>query len=183
MGFLNFLAMNIVLMTRGCVMIKLKSSFFVSLLMMPFIYIAESVYPEFNVIKYWFMMNIQYLMFVFCAIVLDHIVGTYLHLFVKKDFTFYLNVKGLITKLSLTMMVAFVARGLVFIVGTDNLLAEYLTIVMRLMVFLYPAGSLLMNISLLTDGRFPPTGFMKKISKFNSDLDLSEFKKNSDSDK
>jgi hypothetical protein len=48
------------------------------------------------------------------------------------------------------------------------------------MVFLYPAGSAFVNASILTNGKFPPLGWIQKVEKFNSNLDINQFKEKKD---
>ncbi|KAF2518244.1 hypothetical protein E0W68_09475 [Flavobacterium salilacus subsp. salilacus] len=61
------------------------------------------------------------------------------------------------------------------VVKEATLIYDYLKIVTRLIVILYPAGSAFMNMSALTNGVFPPLGWITKIKAFNKDLDLERF--------
>jgi hypothetical protein len=47
-------------------------------------------------------------------------------------------------------------------------------------VFLYPAGSAFMNSAVLTNGKFPPMGWISILNNFNKNLDLNTFKKEDD---
>lgn len=171
----SFIAFNLVVLSEGSFFLKLKSLFILSVVSMPFVVLADGIL-DLDIIDFWFRQNMEYIMFVFVAVILDHMIGSYVHLFVKRDFSFEKNLKGLAAKIFLTITVAILVRGMVFILGTGNIITEYFTAVMRLMVFLYPAGSALVNISLITGGKFPPLGFMKKIQKFNSDVNMNAFK-------
>jgi len=53
---------------------------------------------------------------------------------------------------------------------------DYFSILSRLMVLIYPAGSALMNFSLITKGNFPPTAWMDKIKEFNTKMKMDGFK-------
>lgn len=61
------------------------------------------------------------------------------------------------------------------ILGPGMFVTDYFAVVSRLMVFVYPAGSALMNVAILTDGAFPPVAWMERIKRFNSELDVKQF--------
>lgn len=170
MNILSFVVKNLILIHKGTAVLKLQSTLLLSLISTPFVFMSEGVLD-------WFNLNVEFISFVFGAVVIDHIVGTYVHLYIKRDFELKKNIKGFFMKTALIVVVFFIGRGMVSILGEESLVSNYFRIVMRLMVFLYPAGSALVNCSVITKGKFPPLGFMKKISQFNSNMDLSEFKK------
>lgn len=169
MSFTSLLAQKLVLIHKGTVLMKLKATTLLSLVGSPFVFLGESIIN-------WFHLNIEFVLFVFGAIIIDHLAGSYVHAYIKKDFSIKQNIKGFFIKTTLVILVFFLGRGIVSILGNDNTVALYFKIIMRLMVFIYPAGSALVNISIITNGKFPPIGFMKKLTKFNENMDLSEFK-------
>ncbi len=156
-------------MHKGTAFLKFQSTFILAFMGAPFAFATEGVLD-------WFQLNAEFISFVFGAVILDHLIGSYVHAYIKKDFTLKKNVQGFLMKTALIVAVFFIGRGMVNILGEDNVIATYFRTIMRLMVFLYPAGSALVNCSIITKGTFPPLGFMKRISRFNSNLDLSEFK-------
>jgi hypothetical protein len=158
-----------VLMHKGTAALKLKSAFILAVISSPFAILTEGVLN-------WFKVNAGFILFVFGAVIIDHLVGSYVHAYIKRDFTLKKNIQGFFMKTALIVAVFFLGRGIVHILGDDDIVAVYFRTIMRLMVFLYPAGSALVNISIITKGKFPPIGMMKKISQFNTNLDLSEFK-------
>lgn len=166
---ISFIIKNLVIMHKGTAFLKFQSTFILAFLGAPFAFVTEGVLD-------WFHLNAEFISFVFGAVILDHLIGSYVHAYIKKDFTLKKNVQGFLMKTALIVAVFFIGRGMVNILGEDNLVATYFRTIMRLMVFLYPAGSALVNCSIITKGTFPPLGFIKKISQFNSNLDLSEFK-------
>ena len=85
------------------------------------------------------------------------------------------NIIGLFVKTSMVVAVSVIIEGMTMILGEDNFVTGYFTILTRLMVFVYPAGSALVNCAIITNGKFPPTSFMSKITKFNKDLNLKDF--------
>ena len=148
---------------------KLKSVAYLTLIASPFAFIIEGIGE-------WFNINIAFIGFVFGAVIIDHLVGTYVHAKIKKDFSMKKNIQGFFMKAFLIVGVYFLGRGIVHILGEENVVAIYFRMIMRLMVFIYPAGSALVNISIITKGKFPPIGFMEKITRFNKNMDLNEFK-------
>ena len=71
-------------------------------------------------------------------------------------------------------MVGVLVEGSSRLMGDHKFLLDYFSLISRLMVFIYPAGSALITISLITKGTFPPTAWIKKITQFNKTLDLKE---------
>jgi hypothetical protein len=168
MNFLNFILKNLVAIHKGSIELKVKSTLAISLASFPFAVIADAV-------SQWFHLNIAYILFVFGAVIIDHLLGSYVHAFIKRDFNIKKNIQGFMVKVSLIVSVFFLGRGIVHILGDDNIMAHYFNTMMRLMVFIYPAGSALMNCSLLTGGKFPPIGFLEKLKRFNENLNIKEF--------
>ena len=168
MNILKFLMLNLIIIHKGTAFLKLKSTFIISLLTYPSIVILESVGE-------WFDINYMYVYFVFGAVAIDHILGTYVHGWIKKDFSVKQNIKGFLIKTTLIIFVDFLGNGVVHILGDNNLMSEYFKTMMRLMVFVYPAGSALMNASIISNGDFPFVGFLKKIKRFKENLDVDEF--------
>lgn len=159
-------------MHKGTVTLKIQSTFLLSLFSFPFALIYEGF-------SNWLNLNIEFISFLFVAVIIDHLIGSYVHAYIKKDFTLKQNLKGLLMKTSLIIMVFIIGHGMVNILGKEDIITNYFNTIMRLMVFLYPAGSALVNCSIITKGKFPPLGFMKKVAKFNNTFDLSSFKEES----
>ncbi len=135
----------------------------------------------FEAISQWISSNGGYIFFVLLAIAIDYGVGIVVHL-KKRDFSIKKNILGVITKMALVFAVGVLFEGFQFLHPDANIITQYLGLILRVMVFLYPAGSALMNVSILTNGSFPPVGFMNKITKFNKDADIRHFQPNKDSD-
>lgn len=87
------------------------------------------------------------------------------------------NIQGFLVKVSLVLLVAILLEGISHILGKNNFITQYFKIISQLMVFIYPAGSALINSSIITEGTFPPIGFLEKIKRFNKEMDISQFKK------
>ncbi len=124
----------------------------------------------------WYIVNQWFMIFVFYAIAIDHILGSIVHAFIKKDFTLKKNGIGLLIKISfcitgysLFVMIPEILKGVPF-------LPEYLTMLIQFIVFIWPGGSAMGNMSIITGGKFPPVGWMKKLEKFQENIDITEFK-------
>jgi len=168
MDLTNFIIKNLIIMHKGTITLKVKSALILSIFSSPMALVGDSLIE-------WLHFNIAFMSFVFGAVIIDHVVGSYVHAYIKKDFKMKLNVQGFFMKTTLIVFVFFLGRGIVYMLGEENVVAIYFRMIMRLMVFIYPAGSALVNISIITNGKFPPLGFMKKIAKFNNSLDVKEF--------
>lgn len=160
---------KLILIHTGSYVIKIKAVFQLS--------IVTGVFATlFDYITDWTIDNQLYIFFVFSAIVIDHLLGSIKHAFLLRDFTFKKNISGLAIKIGLAVTIGFLFEGVNHIFSSDNILKSYIEIVLRLMVFLYPAGSAFMNSAALTNGKFPPIGWINKLNAFNKDLDLNSFR-------
>lgn len=124
----------------------------------------------------WYIVNQWFMIYVFFAIAIDHICGTIVHAFIKKDFTWKKNAIGFLVKISfciagysMFIMIHEIFKGIPFI-------ADYFKILIQFIVFIWPAGSAMGNMSIITNGKFPPVGWMNKLEKFQENLDLDNFK-------
>lgn len=123
----------------------------------------------------WYIENQIFMSFVFVALSLDHILGSWVH-YRKGDFSLKENIYGLFGKTT-SVIVGYVLFEMVHQIVKDvDFIAIYFKVLLQLMVLLYPAGSAMGNLSILTNGKFPPVGWMKKLRKFNEEADLETFK-------
>lgn len=129
-----------------------------------------------STISNWTLTNQDYLLSVLACIAIDHLIGTIYHAIKLRDFTFRKNAIGLIKKIGLCVL----AIGLFEIIHNTikdvALIYDYLKITTRLVVILYPASSAFMNMSYLTNGRFPPIGWINRIKIFNENLNIESLK-------
>lgn len=126
----------------------------------------------------WSLSNQSYIIGVLSCIAIDHLVGSAYHAFKIRDFTLKKNVNGLLSKLSLCAGAAILFEVIHQTVQEVSFIYDYLKIITRLIIILYPAGSAFMNMSALTNGVFPPVGWINKISIFNTSLDLEKLSHN-----
>ena len=104
---LLFILKNILAVHEGTAIVKFKS---LLILAMP---LATTMLI--NPISLWVDKNIAYIGFVLIAIAIDHLLGSAVHIFIKKDFTFKKNIIGLAVKLSLVLSVGILFEGFQFL--------------------------------------------------------------------
>lgn len=124
----------------------------------------------------WYIES-EFFMFLLCIVIMiDHIVGSIRHWLFDRDFTFKENLKGLILKLGV------IIAGFLVLSTIDNILSKleffklYFSVLVQLIVILYPGSSALSNLSIITNGKFPPNGFLEKIKNFNKSADIEDLK-------
>lgn len=170
---LRFILKNITIIHSGIGVDKIFAT--IKLAAIPAIFLTV-----FEGLSEWYIVNQWFMIFVFYAIAIDHILGTIVHAFIKKDFTFKKNANGFVMKIglciagySLFIMIHEIFKGIPFI-------ADYFKILIQFIVFIWPAGSAMGNMSILTRGKFPPIGWMKKLEKFQENLDIDNFNTKND---
>ena len=98
------------------------------------------------------------------ALMIDLLIGMLKHLKIN-NFSFRDLALGLIIK----VVVAY--GGLLLFMSfaslEDGPIVEWFIFVSKFTILLYPAGSAFSNMFILTDGRFPPLKFMKKLKSFD----------------
>lgn len=158
------------------ILVQLKASIVIGLMISPFAWLIEKL-------SVWSLINQDYIAIVLVAIAVDHILGTIKHLWFERDFSVKKNLLGLITKIGLVVACGILFEGLNVIIHKDSFIKEYLTILTRLIVFIYPASSAFASSSVISNGKFPPDAWMKKIARFKENLNTNEFKqKNEDNE-
>lgn len=160
----------LVLLHGGTFLCKIKASFWLAFLVSPVGVFIHDLHK-------WRLDNSDYIFVVLGAIIIDHALGTIKHAFYDRDFELKKNIVGLLTKVSLVLIGGFLFEGMNTIVTKDSMIKDYLEIVTRLMVFIYPAGSAFTNMSVISKGKFPPASWLLKLNQFNKNLDPSEFGK------
>lgn len=164
-SLLIFITKHLWSIHKGSLLIKLKSSFILGTTASPFIYIISLLKGlDFNI-----MMVIAF------AIIIDHLIGSYVHLFIKRDWSWKENGKGFLTKMFLCVSAFFLFEGMSIILEGADTIELYFKVTTSLIVFMYPAGSAFMNMTLVTNGKFPPTGWINKIQSFNKNPNLKTF--------
>ncbi len=159
------------------VKMKFEASIKLSLLLSPLLTLPMVIWTRISAgFISWLDLNFAYLMLVFGAIMIDHAFGTYKHLKIDKDFNWQNNIKGLFLKLTIAICGAFLFEGIDHIITKETIIKDYIQMVCRLIVFLYPAGSAFGNMSVVTNGKFPPKSWIDRLNKFNENLNPNELK-------
>lgn len=128
----------------------------------------------------WYIDNRVFLTLVFIAVAIDHLVGTYVHIAIKRDFSSKKNLKGLLVK-GFSVCAGYVLFEMIHQIMKDvNFVAIYFKVILQLTVLLYPAFSALKNVSIINGGKFPPEIWFRKFEGFNKDLDINHFKTKKD---
>lgn len=125
----------------------------------------------------WYTVNEAFIQVVLGVLILDHIIGSYVHLRIKKDFTIEENITGLIKKLVVITASYYVLESIHFVLKAVPFISGYFEVIIQVSILIYPALPLLKNLSLISDGRFPPKWLFKSIEDFNQKGDLKAFKK------
>lgn len=167
---LNFVFNNIVIIHKGTLIAKIKSTLLLS--------VAASIPVSiFDALVHWTINNQVYIQFVFGAIIFDHLLGTIIHAFMKRDFHWKTNITGFLIKVGMVVIVGYLFEGVAYIIKEESFVKDYLNIMLRLIVFLYPASSAFANCSIITKGKFPPMSILKRFAKFQENLSIKDLKK------
>lgn len=124
----------------------------------------------FATLENWALDNPSYITFVMVAIFFDWFLGSFKHWLWLKDFHWRENIKGIIVKSALVLIIGFIFEGLKHLTRDVSLVVTWLTMVLRLTVFLYPAMSVIRSSRVISEGKFPPSGIYNAIEKWAEEL-------------
>lgn len=130
----------------------------------------------------WYVESFVFIWMLGFALVADLIVGIWKHL-LNETFSPKKMLWGFGQKLGLIILVYFLTEAFIQIISDADLDSVYFKVATKLMIFIYPAGNALVNVGIITKGKFPPLGFLKKFEKFNNTLDVNVFKQKEDESK
>ena len=168
---IRFFLMQFMDIADGNLTTKLSGALKVSLIISPFIFVWDKIVK-------WGIPNQDYILIVLMAILLDWFFGIWKHL-EKRTFSLKKNATGLILKIALTVGAGMLFEGLNSIVkDSAHIVVLSLTIVTRVIVFLYPAVSAWQNIYIVSGEKFPPKTWMDRLNKFNENLNIKELTEN-----
>ena len=168
---IRFFLLQFMNIADGDLTTKLSGALKVSLIISPFIFVWDKIVK-------WGIPNQDYILIVLMAILLDWFFGIWKHL-EKRTFSFKKNATGLIIKIALTVGAGMLFEGMNSIVkDSADIVVLSITIVTRIIVFLYPAVSAWQNIYFVSGERFPPKAWMDRLNKFNENLNIKELTEN-----
>ena len=154
------------MINKGSILFQIKAVFMCSIVLSPLTWLITKLTD-------WQLANSSYVSFVLGAIAIDHLLGTVYHAFYLRDFSMKKNVSGLLVKLMLVVCMGYLFEGLDSLMIEESILKDYTVMVLRLMVFLYPAGSAFANSYEMTGRKFPPVGFMEKLKQFSKSATIN----------
>ena len=164
---IRFFLLQFVNIADGDLSAKFSGALKISLIISPFLFVWDKIVK-------WGIPNQDYILIVLMAILIDWFFGIWKHL-EKRTFSFKKNALGLILKIALTVGAGMLFEGLNSIVkDSADIVVLSLSIVTRVIVFLYPAVSAWQNIYIVSGERFPPKAWMDRINKFNENLNIKE---------
>lgn len=164
---IRFFLLQFVNIADGDLSAKLSGALKVSLIISPFLFVWDKIVK-------WGIPNQDYILIVLMAILLDWFFGIIKHL-QKRTFSFKKNALGLVLKIALTVGAGMLFEGLNSIVkDSADIVVLSLSIITRVIVFLYPAVSAWQNIYVVSGEKFPPKAWMDRINKFNENLNVKE---------
>ena len=145
----------------------------IALPLSPILYITERLFN-------WYFDNQDYIVIVLGAILIDYVFGTIKHIWFSKDengkhtFTLKGNAGGLILKLGLATAGGFLFEGLSHLTREVTIIETSLSIITRIIVFMYPAISAWENIYIVSGEKFPPKKWMEKLGMYKNTADLND---------
>jgi hypothetical protein len=164
----TFFIKHIVIIHKGVLSAKIKSSFILGSTATPFALLFETI-------TNWYIQNFVTIMLIAGAVLSDYLVGTAKHIKCK-TFSWKENGIGLLIKLGMIVFGGYLAEALPHFLGGENsFLSIGLITALRLSIFMYPAASCWANMAIITNGKFPPVGLMNKIKSFNQNFNVKEF--------
>ena len=163
LSIFTFLLNNMVAIHKGTLFAKLKSSFILGAIASPVV--------SLTFFKNWFINNHIFFFLLFTALVLDLMIGVFVHLFKFKDFALKKMVKGFLTKCYLTILGFLCFEIFKVLFNLYNVeVGDYVKLTISLIVMSYPLFSAIGNLSVATDGKFPPIGWINRMNKYKDSL-------------
>lgn len=168
--FLDFFSSQLLVIHSGIWTAKIKSCFILGATLSPIALIIQSLTA-------WYLTNQGTILFFCGAILADWFFGSWKHLKLR-TFSFKKNGIGLLVKIGMTVGGSFLTEALPHFIGEDNILSNTLLTVLRLSIFMYPAGSCWMNMSVVSNGAFPSNAWIRRIKSFNKNLNIDDLRGN-----
>lgn len=164
----QFFITNLILIHSGTVSEKFMAIFKIAL----FPAAGISVMERFS---FWYIENYIFIVLLIGSLLADLAMGIWKHL---KQHTFSPKkmLTGFIEKSAVIVIAYFLTESLIQIISDAELGTIYFKFVSKIMLFVYPAGNAFVNMGIITNGKFPSIGLLKRFDKFNKNLDLSAFK-------
>lgn len=124
----------------------------------------------------WIDSNIDYVRIAMGIIAIDHLLGSWVHRFIKNDWSIKQNITGFLVKLSMIVAFGYIMEGLAHITIEDDFIYKYIKMSGRILVCLYPGISAMKNMKIITKGAFPPDIFFGKMKDVYEHGDVNKIK-------
>lgn len=121
----------------------------------------------------WYLESYVFIFMLGFAIIADLVAGIWKHMKFN-TFSPKKMIIGFSQKIGLVILVYFLTEAFIQIIADADLDSIYFKVATKIMIFVYPAGNALVNVGIITNGKFPPLAFLKKFEKFNKTLDINE---------
>ena len=121
----------------------------------------------------WFIDNGLFFTAIVGFIFTNMVLGGYMH-WKKRTFSIESLLKKTIT-MTIIVSVTYIVLELILRVAGQNMVTTAFQIALQVSTLLYPAGKILKNIFILSDGEHPPKWIMERIYNFQENGDLAEF--------
>lgn len=130
-----------------------------------------------EIFSVWWLESLDYFVIANFLVAFDHILGSVVHKWIKKDFCWKKNGIGLLIKSTMVLLAMFVFESISHLTKEQSFIYDYLKMTTRIIVCVYPAISILKNMSIVTGGRFPSKAMIDRFETVNEELDVTKFKK------
>lgn len=130
----------------------------------------------------WYFESKLFIVLLTVALFFDLGVGIAKHL-KQHTFSFKKMLTGFMSKLGIVIVGYFLTEAFIQILADADLDSIYFKVATKIMLFIYPAGNTFVNLGILSNGKFPSEGFMKRFDKFNKTFDVIVFKQKEDETK
>lgn len=121
----------------------------------------------------WYVESYIFIWVLGFALIADLIAGIWKHA-KNNSFSPKKMILGFCQKIGLVILVYFLTEAFIQIIADADLDSIYFKVATKTMIFIYPAGNALVNVGIITDGKFPPLAFLRKFEKFNKTLDIKD---------
>lgn len=129
-----------------------------------------------EVFKMWFYDNSTFLSFILVAVIINLVVGMYMH-YKSKTFSWEIMLKKTGTMIFVLVVTYYLLEQIRIITG-DNVFSDGFRITMQVATLFYPSSKALKNIYILSNREYPPSWIMEKVYNFEKTGDLNQFMKN-----
>lgn len=127
----------------------------------------------------WYIDSQSFIQILIGTLFADLAMGVWKH-WKMNTFSFKNMIYGLTQKMFFVIVFYFLSEAFLQIIADADLDSIYTKVFLRFLLFIWPAGNALVNMGIVTNGKFPPLAFLKRIHKFNETLDYNDLKTKKD---